>query len=111
MDKLKQIYSINNGFIMLVLLNIFDGVFTYIGLKYGFYVEKNIMLGTIFKYSQILFILIKIVVPTIVLLSLMRIVGNNTTKTIRNMIYFGNAIYTFLFMYHIALYSIVFYIT
>lgn len=111
MDKLKLLYSINSSFIMLIILNIFDGMFTYIGLKNGFYIEKNIMLDTIFQYSKMMFIFIKLVVPTLILLILMKIVGENKTKTIKNMIFFGNTVYTFLFIYHIGLYSIVFYLT
>lgn len=108
MDILKKRYSIYNGFLLLILLNIFDGIATYIGLNKGFYIEENFILNYIYQLSSTMFILIKIVLPTIVLCTLMMIVGNKTTRVIKSMIYLGNTVYIVLCIYHIGLYSLAF---
>lgn len=108
MDILGRRYSIYSGFILLILLNIFDGVATYIGLNKGFYIEENFILNYIYQLSSMMFILIKIVLPTIALSILMIIVGSKTTRVIKSMIYLGNIVYTVLCIYHIGLYSLAF---
>lgn len=106
MMNLQRKYNIYSGFLILMLLNIFDGIATYIGLKKGFYIEENVILDYIYQYSSVMFIMIKIVLPTIVLLILMTIVGKKVTNLIKGMLYFSNTIYLFLFIYHIALFNI-----
>ena len=46
--------------ILLLLLNTFDGLITYIGLEFGFYQEMNVLVNNIYNYSSNLFLLIKI---------------------------------------------------
>lgn len=106
MENLQKRCSIYNGFLILIFLNIFDGIATYIGLKNGFYIEENIILDYIYQYSSIMFIVIKIVLPTIILSILMVIVGEKVSNLIKGMLYFSNTIYLFLFIYHIALFNI-----
>lgn len=107
MDNLQNKYSIYSGFLLLIFLNIFDGIATYIGLKNGFYIEKNIMLNYIYQSSNIIFVLIKIILPTIIMCVLMAMVGDKITKVIKGMLYIGNAVYAVLCIYHIGLYSLV----
>lgn len=107
MGNLQNKYSIYSGFLLLIFLNVFDGIATYIGLKNGFYSEKNIMLNYIYQCSNIMFILIKIIIPTIILCILMVIVGDKITKVIKGMIYIVNTVYAVLCIYHIGLYSLV----
>ena len=38
--------------ILLLLLNIFDGLITYIGLEFGFYQEMNVLVNNIYNYSS-----------------------------------------------------------
>ena len=45
--------------ILLLLLNIFDGLITYIGLEFGFYQEMNVLVNNIYNYSSNLFLLVK----------------------------------------------------
>ena len=53
--------------ILLLLLNIFDGLITYIGLEFGFYQEMNVLVNNIYNYSSNLFLLIKVIIPTAIL--------------------------------------------
>ena len=53
--------------ILLLLLNIFDGLITYIGLEFGFYQEMNVLVNNIYNYRSNLFLLIKVIIPTAIL--------------------------------------------
>ena len=39
-----------HSLILLLLLNIFDGLITYIGLEFGFYQEMNVLVNNIYNY-------------------------------------------------------------
>lgn len=91
------------GLKMLIFLNIFDGIVTYIGLKDGFYVELNKMLNNIFAYSEVLFIVVKIFIPTIVLYLLLINLAPKISKITKLFIYLGNWVYSILCIYHIIL--------
>lgn len=88
---------------VLIFLNIFDGIVTYIGLKIGFYVELNKILNNIFAYSEFLFIVVKTFIPTIVLYLLLINISPKTSKITKLFIYLGNGVYSILFIYHIIL--------
>ncbi|MGL5327838.1 MAG: DUF5658 family protein, partial [Peptostreptococcaceae bacterium] len=51
--------------ISIILLNAFDGIATFIGLKCGFYIELNAFLSDVYSYNPLLFLIIKIMLPTI----------------------------------------------
>ena len=38
--------------ISLILLNLFDGIITYIGLKFEFYIEMNAILNNTYNYNS-----------------------------------------------------------
>ena len=59
-----------HSLILLLLLNIFDGLITYIGLEFGFYQEMNVLVNNIYNYSSNLFLLIKVIIPTAILILL-----------------------------------------
>ena len=89
--------------ISLILLNLFDGIITYIGLKFEFYIEMNAILNNTYNYNSSLFLLIKIIIPTIVLgilFSKLKCKISNLTKIF---IYTANIIYILLDLYHIFL--------
>ena len=89
--------------ISLLILNMFDGIITYIGLKFKFYIEMNVMLSNVYNYNPNLFLLLKVIIPTITLFILflkLKIKISNITKLF---IYIGNILYTLLCIYHIVL--------
>lgn len=92
-----------NSLKLLIFLNLFDGIVTYIGLHFGFYVELNKMLNMIFNISKTIFILIKIIIPTIVLIVLLMNISTSISKLTKMVIYFGNSVYSILCIYHIVL--------
>ena len=59
-----------HSLILLLLLNIFDGLITYIGLEFGFYQEMNVLVNNIYNCSSNLFLLIKVIIPTAILILL-----------------------------------------
>ncbi|WP_122640290.1 DUF5658 family protein [Romboutsia sp. Marseille-P6047] len=59
------------GLISIMLLNIFDGIATFIGLKYEFYKELNSFLRIMYEINPLLFLLIKVILPTILVILLL----------------------------------------
>lgn len=49
------------GLLFLIILNMIDGLITYIGLNFEFYIEMNPILSNIYNYNPSLFLLIKII--------------------------------------------------
>ena len=97
--KNERIYSLK----LLILLNLFDGIITYIGLKMDFYIELNKILGSLYSNNQFLFIIIKIIIPTITLIILSRNLKTTISNITKSFILTGNGIYSALFIYHIIL--------
>ena len=96
-------YSISgHSLILLLLLNIFDGLITYIGLEFGFYQEMNVLVNNIYNYSSNLFLLIKVIIPTAILILLVLNIKDNLSK-ITLFIYTANIVYVFIGSYHILL--------
>lgn len=95
----------NNSLRILIFLNLFDGILTYIGLRLGFYTELNKMLNAIYSYNHILFVFVKIIIPTIVLMFLLNKLSKNISVITKTFIIIGNGVYSMLFIYHIILIS------
>ncbi|MGL5348089.1 MAG: DUF5658 family protein, partial [Peptostreptococcaceae bacterium] len=93
------IYSLK----LLIFLNLFDGIMTYIGLKMGFYIELNKILRSLYINNQLLFITIKIIIPTIILIILSRSLKPTISNITKSFIIIGNGIYSVIFIYHIIL--------
>lgn len=98
----EKFYNLN----LLIFLNLFDGIVTYIGLELGFYVELNNLLNIIYKTSQNLFIFIKIIIPTIILITLCKISIKNISSITKMFILIANITYIMIFIYHIILITI-----
>ena len=90
-----------HSLILLLLLNIFDGLITYIGLEFGFYQEMNVLVNNI--YSSNLFLLIKVIIPTAILILLVLNIKDNLSKITKLFIYTANIVYVFIGSYHILL--------
>ena len=89
--------------IALLILNMFDGIITYIGLKLEFYMEMNVMLSNIYNYNPSLFLLVKVIIPTIVLYTLFLKLKYKISNITKLFIYIGNILYILLCIYHIVL--------
>ena len=92
-----------HSLILLLLLNIFDGLITYIGLEFGFYQEMNVLVNNIYNYSSNLFLLIKVIIPTAILILLVLNIKDNLSKITKLFIYTANIVYVFIGSYHILL--------
>ena len=88
-----------HSLILLLLLNIFDGLITYIGLEFGFYQEMNVLVNNIYN----LFLLIKVIIPTAILILLVLNIKDNLSKITKLFIYTANIVYVFIGSYHILL--------
>lgn len=97
--KNHNVYSL----IILLFLNLFDGIVTYIGLKLEFYREMNLLVNSIYNYSSNLFLLIKLIIPTIILTLLSLNIKHNLSKLTKLFIYIANIVYVFICVYHIIL--------
>ena len=101
--NLLKNHNVNN-LIILLFLNLFDGIVTYIGLKLEFYREMNLLVNSIYNYSSNLFLLIKIIIPTVIIILLsLNIKDNNLSKITKLFIYIANIVYVFICVYHIIL--------
>lgn len=89
--------------ILLLLLNIFDGLITYIGLEFGFYQEMNVLVNNIYNYSSNLFLLVKVIIPNAILILLALNIKDNLSKITKLFIYMANIVYVFIGSYHILL--------
>ena len=89
--------------ISLILLNLFDGIITYIGLKLEFYMEMNVMLNNLYNYNSSLFLLVKVIIPTIVLGILFFKLKDKISNLTKIFIYTANIVYILLDIYHISL--------
>ena len=89
--------------ILLLLLNIFDGLITYIGLEFGFYQEMNVLVNNIYNYSSNLFLLVKVIIPNAILILLALNIKDNLSKRTKLFIYTANIVYVFIGSYHILL--------
>ena len=89
--------------ILLFLLNIFDGLITYIGLEFGFYQEMNVLVNNIYNYSSNLFLLVKVIIPNAILILLALNIKDNLSKITKLFIYTANIVYVFIGSYHILL--------
>ena len=89
-----------HSLILLLLLNIFDGLITYIGLEFGFYQEMNVLVNNIYNYSSNLFLLIKVIIPTAILILLVLNIKDIIINTI-NVLYiiYKNDVYFIYFMF------------
>lgn len=106
---MKYTYTYKNytysyySLISLLFLNMFDGIITYIGLKLEFYMEMNIMLSNIYNYNPSLFLLVKVIIPTIVLYTLFLKLKYKISNITKTFIYLANIVYILLCIYHIFL--------
>lgn len=94
------------GMVSIVFLNAFDGMATFIGLRYGFYTELNKFLSMVYNLSPVLFLIIKVILPTILIIVLIDKMDDNISKITRLIIFISNVIYICLCIYHIILYSV-----
>ena len=100
--NLLKNHNVNN-LIILLFLNLFDGIVTYIGLEFGFYIEMNSLVNSVYNYSSNLFLLIKLIIPTIILTLLSLNIKHNLSKLTKLFIYIANIVYVFISVYHIIL--------
>jgi len=100
--NLLKNHNVNN-LIILLFLNLFDGIVTYIGLKLEFYREMNLLVNSIYNYSSNLFLLIKIIIPTVIIILLSLNIKDNLSKITKLFIYIANIVYVFICVYHIIL--------
>lgn len=91
------------GLLFLIILNMIDGLITYIGLKSEFYIEMNPILSNIYNYNPSLFLLVKIIIPTIVLTVLFLNLKSPISKITKIFIYISNIVYLLLDIYHVVL--------
>lgn len=91
----------------LILLNLFDGVATYVGLNTGVYIELNKMLDFLYKNNSSMFLFVKLVLPTLILMLLSVKLSQNMSKVTKKIIYIGNGIYSLLCLYHIFLFYLI----
>lgn len=94
------------GMVSIVFLNAFDGMATFIGLRYGFYIELNKFLSMVYNISPVLFLIIKVILPTILIIVLIDKMDDNISKITRLIIFISNVIYICLCIYHIILYAV-----
>lgn len=94
------------GMVSIVFLNAFDGMATFIGLRYGFYIELNKFLSMVYNLSPVLFLIIKVILPTILIIVLIDKMDDNISKITRLIIFISNVIYICLCIYHIILYAV-----
>jgi len=100
--NLLKNHNVNN-LIILLFLNLFDGIVTYIGLELGFYIEMNLLVNSVYNYSSNLFLLIKIIIPTVIIILLSLNIKDNLSKITKLFIYIANIVYVFICVYHIIL--------
>ena len=75
------------GMVSIVFLNAFDGMATFI-------------------LSPVLFLIIKVILPTILIIVLIDKMDDNISKITRLIIFISNVIYICLCIYHIILYAV-----
>ena len=102
-DTLKKSKSYY-GLVSIIFLNIFDGIATFNGLNQGFYIELNKFLNTIYELDKLLFIMVKIILPTIFMIFLIRNLNGELSNLTKFIMLITNLIYVFIFIYHIILY-------
>ena len=102
LKKSKSYY----GMVSIVFLNAFDGMATFIGLRYGFYIELNKFLSVIYKLSPVLFLIVKVILPTILIMVLIDKMDEKISKITRLIIFISNIVYVCICVYHVALYAI-----
>lgn len=107
MEQIASKFSWKYLLLSIIFLNIFDGIATFIGLKYGFYIELNVFLSAVYKESPILFLIIKIILPTILILTLVKYLNETLSKFTKVIMIVVNAIYICICIYHVILYIIV----
>ena len=94
--------------LMLIALNLIDGMLTYIGLEKGFYKEENPFLAYIYSLDEKLFIFVKIILITVILIFIMKLIDKQKISYIvKCMIFIANTMYLFIVCYHVYLISIV----
>lgn len=104
MENLVERSNRHDGLILLIFLNAFDGIATYVGLRLGFYIELNKFLDLVYEYSSSMFIIVKIIIPTLILLILMEKIKVKISKFTKTLICLTNIIYIGIFIYHVCLY-------
>ena len=106
MEDILRKGKMQYGLISIMLLNIFDGIATFIGLKYKFYKELNTFLRIAYEINPLLFLLIKVILPTILVILLLNKISNDLSNITKLVIFFSNIIYVGICVYHIVLYLI-----
>ena len=87
--------------ILLMILNLIDGIMTYIGLEMRFYEEKNIIMNHIYNIDSNMFIAIKIIIPTLAMLCIIYIaLRQKLSPVIKYLINIVNVVYVGIAMYH-----------
>lgn len=101
----KPIYAL----VSIILLNAFDGLATFMGLQLGIYIELNKFLALVYEFNPLLFLVVKIIIPTMILAILIPKITRNLSVITRILITIINIIYIILCLYHIVLLMIVFF--
>ena len=102
-DTLKKTRSYY-GLVSITFLNIFDGIATFNGLNKGFYIELNQILNIIYELDKSLFLIVKIILPTIFMIFFIKNLNGELSKLTKFIMLIANLIYIFIFIYHIILY-------
>ena len=63
----------------------------------------NLLVNSIYNYSSNLFLLIKIIIPTVIIILLSLNIKDNLSKITKLFIYIANIVYVFICVYHIIL--------
>ena len=93
----------------LIILNLIDGILTYIGIEKGFYKEENPILAYAYNLDEKLFIFVKIILITMILIFIMKLIDKQKISyIIKCMIFTANTIYLFIVFYHVYLISAVY---
>ena len=84
----------------LLLIDEFDKI---AGCRDEFYMEMNVMLNNLYNYNSSLFVLVKVIIPTIVLGILCLKLKGKISNLTKIFIYTANIVYILLDIYHISL--------
>lgn len=106
MEEILKKSKIYDGMVSIVFLNAFDGMATFIGLRYGFYIELNKFLSVIYKLNPSLFLIVKVILPTVLIIILIDRMNEKVSKTTMLIILILNVVYLSVCVYHVVLYLI-----
>lgn len=91
-----------NNLIVLFILNMFDLITTYVGIKKGVIEEANILMNSIYETTEIGFILVKLVVVVLSLIILTVINKKIESNIIKKMVNIATLVYLVIGGMHIS---------